>query len=87
MIRCEYIHEGEFEFEAGGSVSALKVVYHRSEREWRSGDDRKVIWICHALTAKMIYWWNLCNVSGKFGKIFYFCGKCHLMQNIILLKR
>ena len=67
MIRCEYIHEGEFEFEAGGSVSALKVVYHRSEREWRSGDDRKVIWICHALTANSDAedWWPELVGPGK----------------------
>ena len=41
MIECEYIHEGDFEFEAGGSVSGLKVVYHRSERGWQKDDDRK----------------------------------------------
>ena len=67
MIRCEYIYEGEFEFEAGGSVSALKVVYHRSEREWRSGDERKVIWICHALTANSDAedWWPELVGPGK----------------------
>ena len=67
MIRCEYIHEGEFEFEAGGSVSALKVVYHRTERAWRSGDERKVIWICHALTANSDAedWWPELVGPGK----------------------
>lgn len=59
MIRHEYIHDGIFEFEAGGSVSSLKVVYHCSEKEWKQGDDRKVIWICHALTANSDAedWW------------------------------
>lgn len=59
MIRCEYIHDEEFEFEAGGSISSLKVVYHRSEQEWKKGDKRKVIWICHALTANSDAedWW------------------------------
>ena len=59
MIRCEYIHEEEFKFEAGGSISGLKVVYHCSEREWQKDDQRKVIWICHALTANSDAqdWW------------------------------
>ena len=67
MIKCEYIHEGGFEFEAGGSVSALKVVYHRSERGWQAGDDRKVIWICHALTANSDAedWWPELVGPGK----------------------
>ena len=51
MIRHEYIHEGKFEFEAGGSIEGLKVVYHCSDKMWEKDDKRKVIWICHALTA------------------------------------
>ena len=59
MIRKEYIHNEIFEFEAGGSVNGLKVVYHCSEREWQKEDRRKVIWICHALTANSDAedWW------------------------------
>ena len=59
MTRCEYIYEGEFEFEAGGTARGLKVVYHRSDRPWQADDDRKVIWICHALTANSDAeeWW------------------------------
>ncbi len=59
MIKQEYIHNDIFEFEAGGSVSGLRVVYHCSEKEWRKNDDRKVIWICHALTANSDAedWW------------------------------
>ncbi len=59
MTRHEYIHDGIFEFEAGGSIENLKVVYHRSERDWQPKDDRKVIWICHALTANSDAedWW------------------------------
>jgi hypothetical protein len=45
MIRREYIHNDIFEFEAGGSVESLKVVYHCSEKEWQKDDRRKVIWI------------------------------------------
>ena len=67
MTQCEYIHEGEFEFEAGGSVRGLKVVYHRSEREWQKDDGRKVIWICHALTANSDAedWWPELVGPGK----------------------
>ena len=59
MTRHEYIHDGIFEFEAGGSIEGLRVVYHCSDREWETGDERKVIWICHALTANSDAqdWW------------------------------
>lgn len=59
MIRKEYIHDDIFEFEAGGSFKGLKVVYHCSENEWKVNDKRKVIWICHALTANSDAedWW------------------------------
>lgn len=69
MIRCEYIHSEEFRFEAGGCINGLKVVYHRSEREWQKDDKRKVIWICHALTANSDAedWWP--QLVGK-GKLF-----------------
>ena len=67
MIRKEYIHNDIFEFEAGGSVSGLKVVYHCSEREWQKDDERKVIWICHALTANSdaADWWPELVGPGK----------------------
>ncbi len=59
MIKHEYIHNGIFNFEAGGSMENLRVVYHCSEREWQANDDRKVLWICHALTANSDAedWW------------------------------
>ena len=67
MIRHEYIHDGSFEFEAGGSVDGLKVAYHTSERDWQTGDERKVIWICHALTANSDAedWWPELVGPGK----------------------
>ena len=67
MIRKEYIHKDIFEFEAGGSVEGLKVVYHCSEREWQKDDQRKVIWICHALTANSDAedWWPELVGPGK----------------------
>ena len=37
-----------FEFEAGGRLPSLELVYHTSGRAYRQGEP--VIWICHALT-------------------------------------
>ena len=37
-----------FEFEAGGRLPSLELVYHTSDRAYRQGEP--VIWICHALT-------------------------------------
>ena len=30
MVRNEYIHMGCFDFEGGGSIDGLKIVYHTS---------------------------------------------------------
>ena len=67
MIKHEYIHDGTFEFEAGGSIEGLKVAYHTSERPWQKDDERKVIWICHALTANSDAedWWPELVGPGK----------------------
>ena len=67
MIKHEYIHEGTFEFEAGGSIEGLHVAYHTSERPWQYDDERKVIWICHALTANSDpeEWWPELVGPGK----------------------
>ena len=67
MTKHEYIYDGVFEFEAGGSIRGLKVAYHTSERPWQAGDGRKVIWICHALTANSDAedWWPELVGPGK----------------------
>ena len=67
MVKHEYIHNGIFEFEAGGSIKDLHVAYHTSERSWQEGDERKVIWICHALTANSNpeEWWPELVGPGK----------------------
>lgn len=67
MVRKEYIHNDPFEFEAGGNICGLKVAYHCSDRIWKKGDERKVIWICHALTANSDAedWWPELVGPGK----------------------
>ena len=67
MIKHKYIHDDFFEFEAGGSIEGLQVAYHTSERPWQEGDTRKVIWICHALTANSDpeEWWPQLVGPGK----------------------
>lgn len=69
MTSHEYIHNGSFDFENGGSVSGLRVVYHTSDIPYRpSGDTRKVVWICHALTANSdpSDWWPELVGPGRF---------------------
>lgn len=67
MIRKEYIHTNIFEFEAGGQIENLKIAYHCSDREWQINDERKVVWICHALTANSDAedWWPELTGPGK----------------------
>lgn len=67
MQRHEYHHEGTFEFEAGGSIEGLTAVYHTSSKLYSESDDRKVIWICHALTANSDpeEWWPELVGAGK----------------------
>lgn len=91
MKKYEYIHRERFDFEAGGSVAGLKLVYHVSGLLPVSGpaadgnyavdggrlgevcpgqcaESRKVIWICHALTANSDAeeWWPELVGPGKF---------------------
>lgn len=67
MLRNTITFNEEFQFEAGGSLPSLTVVYHCSERDYKPGD--RVVWICHALTANSDVedWWP--DMCGE-GKIF-----------------
>ena len=48
-MKRHVLHVDErFEFESGGHLDSLDLVYHTSDREYTEGE--KVVWICHALT-------------------------------------
>lgn len=57
MLKHTLTLKEPFEFEAGGVISGLQLAYHTSQREYAPG--RKVIWICHGLTANSDAedWW------------------------------
>lgn len=78
MVREEYISNATFQFEAGGRLDVVKIVYHRSEEPWKRGDRRKVVWICHALTANSdpCDWWPEMVGQGRLldtNKYFVIC--------------
>ncbi len=83
MIYREIVFNHTFDFEAGGSLPSLRVAFHTSEG---SPLGRKVIWICHALTANSDPedWWNGMVGEGKVidpKKYFVVCvnmlGSCY----------
>lgn len=59
------LHIDSFDFEAGGHLDGLEVVYHSSRPTYSPGE--KVIWICHALTANSNPqdWWPELIGEGK----------------------
>lgn len=79
MKRHEIKYNGRFEFEAGGESGNLKIAFHTSEKPYRGKDDtRKVVWICHALTANSdpSDWWPELVGKGKYldpDKYFIVC--------------
>lgn len=76
MIENRIRIDSPFEFEMGGSIEGLEIVYHTSKPEY-SGNE-KVIWICHALTANSDpeEWWPKIVGPSRFfdtGKYFIVC--------------
>lgn len=60
------LHINDFDFEAGGHLSGIDVVYHTSKEQYAAGD--KVVWLCHALTANSDAedWWPQLVGAGKY---------------------
>lgn len=67
MRRQVLHHEGRFEFEDGGYLDSMDIVYHTSARDYVPGE--KVVWVCHALTGNSNPedWWP--TMLGK-GMLF-----------------
>lgn len=65
MIANEMKLESPFTFEAGGTLTGLEIAYHTSAE--RFDGSRKVVWICHALTANSDPedWWPAMVGEGK----------------------
>lgn len=59
------LHIDSFDFEAGGHLAGIDVIYHTSKEKYEPGD--KVVWICHALTANSDPedWWPQLVGQGK----------------------
>lgn len=83
MLKKEYIHKGIFPLEAGGQLIDIHICYHVSHEAIMG---RKVIWICHALTANSNAeeWWDTLVGEGKLfdtSKYYIVCanilGSCY----------
>ena len=65
MIEKTFQYEKEFPLEGGGSLARLDVRYHVSSESF---EGKRIVWICHALTANSDAedWWNVMVGPGKF---------------------
>ena len=91
MQKHEYIHNHTFEFECGDALTSIRLAFHtspvKSENDWKgAAKGRKVVWICHALTANSDAeeWWPGLVGPGKVidtEKYFVVCvnvlGSCY----------
>ena len=72
MEKRLYTHNRPFELECGGRIEELEICYHISTEHPKDGrtgkEQKKVIWITHALTANSdpCDWWDVLVGEGKF---------------------
>ena len=77
MLRKNILHiDGGFDFEAGGHLDSMDLLYFSSDRDYCRGD--KVVWVCHALTgnANPEDWWAEMVGPGKLfdpDKVYVVC--------------
>jgi homoserine O-acetyltransferase len=64
MKREVFRYSGKFETESGEVIESLEICYHHTANY---SPDKRVIWICHALTANSnpIEWWDGLTGPGK----------------------
>ena len=83
MKEHTYIYNEPFQLESGSVLSGIRIHYHCSQGSWAG---RKVVWICHALTANSnpLEWWPTMVGPGKFldpGREYIICanvlGSCY----------
>lgn len=78
MMKRHVLHIDErFDFENGGHLDSLDIVYHTSDREYTPGE--KVVWVCHALTGNSNPedWWPTMVGKGLLfdpDKVFVVCS-------------
>ena len=67
MKQQTYRHNQKFQFESGEEVEYIDICYHTNIDEQAEREDKKTIWICHALTANSdpTDWWSSLVGSGK----------------------
>jgi len=68
--------DGRFDFEAGGHIDSMDLVYHTSDRDYTPGET--VVWVCHALTGNSNPedWWPTMVGKGLLfdpDKVFVVC--------------
>lgn len=65
MIRRRLRLDSPFNFEAGGALDSIDIIYHTPDREYSEAE--KVIWICHALTGNSDPedWWPQMVGEGR----------------------
>ena len=72
MEKRFYRYDGTFSLECGEKIENLEICYHISKEyagaQQEAAQEKKVIWITHALTANSdpTDWWDVLVGEGKF---------------------